>query len=50
MRLAILGRAAAGPVDVDRIAADLGVHRHKVLKAAGGLREGGLLTEFPGAR
>ena len=45
MRLAILGRAAAGPVDVDAIAADLGVHPRKVLKAAGGLREAGRLTE-----
>ena len=45
MRLAILGRAAAEPVDVDVIAADLGVHPRKVLKAAGGLREAGLLTE-----
>ena len=45
MRLAILGRAAAGPVDIDAIAADLGVHPRKVLKAAGGLREAGLLTE-----
>lgn len=45
MRLAILGRAAAGPVDVEAVAVDLGVHPGKVLKAAGGLREAGLLTE-----
>ena len=45
MRLAILGRAAAGPVDIEAIAADLAVHPRKVLKAAGGLREAGLLTD-----
>ncbi len=44
LRLAILGRAAVGPVDVEALAADLGEHPRKVLKEAGGLREAGLLT------
>jgi len=45
IRLAVLGRSAAGSVDIDALAAELGVHRSKVLKAVGGLRETGLLTE-----
>jgi len=45
IRLAVLGRAAAGPVDVDALAAEMGEHPRKVLKAVGGLREAGLLTE-----
>ena len=45
VRLAVLGRAASGPVDVDALAAELGEHPRKVLKAAGGLREAGLLTD-----
>jgi len=44
IRLAVLGRGAAGPVDIDDLAEDLGVHRSRVLKAVGGLREAGLLT------
>jgi len=43
--LAVLGRAAAGPVDVDALAAELGEHPRKVLKEVGGLREAGLMTE-----
>ncbi|MFH2073575.1 MAG: DUF2087 domain-containing protein [Actinomycetota bacterium] len=45
VRLAVLGRAAVGPVSADELAADLGVDVRKILKAAGGLREAGLLTE-----
>jgi len=45
IRLAVLGSAAAGPVDVDVLAAGLGEHPRKVLKAVGALREAGLLTE-----
>ena len=44
IRLAALGRAAGGPIDVDVLAADLGEHPRKVLKAVGMLREAGLLT------
>jgi hypothetical protein len=44
IRLAVLGRAAVGPVDVDGLAGELGVPSRKVLKAVGGLREAGLLT------
>ena len=45
VRLAILGGAAIGPVDVDAIAAELDVARQKVLIQVTRLREAGLLTE-----
>ena len=45
LRLAVLGRAAAGPVDVEALAADLDAPARKVLKAVGSLREAGLLTD-----
>ena len=44
IRLAVLGRSAIGPVDVEALAADLGVASRKVLKAVGSLREAGLLS------
>ena len=44
-RLAILGMAAAGPVDVGTLAAGLGVHLKDVRQGVGRLREAGLLTE-----
>jgi hypothetical protein len=43
-RLAVLGHAATGPVDVDGLAAALGVDRRRILEAVGRLREAGLLT------
>lgn len=45
VRLAVLGHAAAGPVDVPRIAAALGVPERELLEAVGGLRQAGLLTD-----
>lgn len=44
IRLAVLGRAAVEPVDVEALAAALGVPPRKVLKEVGSLREAGLLT------
>ncbi|MCJ7725334.1 MAG: DUF2087 domain-containing protein [Acidimicrobiia bacterium] len=44
IRLAVLGRAAAGPVEIEALAEALGEHPRRVLKAVGGLREAGLLT------
>jgi hypothetical protein len=44
VRLAVLGAAARGPVDVDGVAADLGVPSRRVLKEVGTLIEVGLLT------
>lgn len=44
-RLAILGHAAVGPLDVPALAASLGVSERDVLRTAGGLRQAGLLTE-----
>lgn len=44
-RLAILGHAAVGPLDVAALAASLGVSERDVLRTAGGLRQAGLLTE-----
>lgn len=44
LRLAILGHAATGPVDVDALARALGLPARRVLQAAGRLRESGLLT------
>ena len=44
-RLAILGHAAVGPLDVSALAASLGVSEREVLKTAGGLRRVGLLTD-----
>lgn len=44
VRLAVLGSAARGPVDVDGVAADLGVPSRRVLKEVGTLIEVGLLT------
>ncbi len=45
VRLAILGAAVAGPVDVDALADRLGVDRRDVLRGMGKLREAGLLRE-----
>jgi hypothetical protein len=45
IRLAILGRAAVEPVDVEDLARRLGVGGRKVLREVGRLREAGLLTE-----
>jgi hypothetical protein len=44
VRLAVLGHAAAGPVDTAVLAASLGVAERDVLRAVGRLREAGLLT------
>lgn len=44
VRLAILGRAAVGPVDGDALAAELGEDRRKVRREIGGLIQTGLLT------
>ncbi len=43
LRLAVLGHAAAGPIDPARLAADLGVTERKVREAAGRLQAQGLL-------
>ena len=43
-RLGILGRAAAGPVDGDELAAALGEDRRKVRREIGNLVQSGLLT------
>jgi len=45
VRLGVLGLAVAGPVDLDCAAAQLGVRRDQVVRAAGRLREAGLLDE-----
>lgn len=45
MRLAILGRAAEGTMDVDGVAATLDVDRRRVLGEVGKLRSAGLLDE-----
>lgn len=45
VRLAILGRAAIGPVDGDLLAAELGEDRRKVRRAIGSLLQAGLLTQ-----
>ena len=45
LRLAILGRAAEGTVDVDAISSSLDVDRRKVLGELGKLRSAGLLLE-----
>jgi len=45
VRLAILGAAAAGPVDLDVIAAALGVPVRRVAREAAGLEAAGLLDE-----
>jgi len=44
IRLAILGRAAVGPVDGDALAAGLGEDRRKVRREIGSLVQTGLLT------
>jgi hypothetical protein len=44
IRLAVLGAAARGAVDVEAVAADLGVASRRVLKEMGSLIELGLLT------
>ena len=46
MRLAVLGYAATGPVDLDRLATRLSVKRRTVAKAAGRLRAAGLLDDM----
>ena len=43
VRLAILGAAARGPVDVEAIAADLGIDARKVLRELGSLAAAGLI-------
>lgn len=43
IRLAVLGRAAVGPVDSTALAASLGVARRKVQEAVGSLAAAGLL-------
>lgn len=45
VRLAVLGHAATGPVDVDALAASLGVATRDVLSAVGRLRGIGLLRD-----
>lgn len=45
VRLAVLGRAAQGPVDVEELAAAAGRPPREVLEAAGKLRAAGLLDE-----
>jgi hypothetical protein len=45
LRLAVLGRAAVGPVDASALAEELGERPRKVLKAVGSLREAGLLSD-----
>ena len=44
-RLAVLGRAAIGPVDLEELGAALGVPQREVLAAAGRLRAAGLVDE-----
>ena len=44
VRLAILGRAAVGPVDGDALAAELGEDRRKLRREIGSLVQAGLLT------
>ncbi len=45
IRLAVLGTSASGPVDLAGLAEDLGVPKERVVKAAGRLREAGLLDD-----
>lgn len=45
IRLAVLGRAAEGQLDVGKLAWQLGVRERKVLQAVGRLREAGLLDD-----
>ena len=45
IRLAVLGRAAEGPVDMEDLAASLGVPEKKVQEAVGTLRGVGLLDQ-----
>ena len=45
VRLAILGSAACGPVDADRLSADVGKPKVKVLKEIERLRSDGLLNQ-----
>ncbi len=45
IRLAVLGRAAVGPVDPAVLAGELDVPARKILEAAGRLRESGLLDD-----
>lgn len=44
VRLAILGRAATGPVEADELAAALGEDRRRLRREIGGLVQAGLLT------
>ena len=44
-RLAVLGHAAIGPVDVSLLARMLDVPRRRILQAVGRLRDAGLLTD-----
>ena len=43
VRLAVLGHAAAGPLDTDRLAGELGLPRRRVLRVAAQLRAAGIL-------
>ncbi len=45
LRLAVLGHAATGKLDVETLASALGIAERDVLGAVGRLREAGLLTE-----
>lgn len=45
MRLAVLGAAAVGPLDLDRLSADLDRPRQKIMKDIEKLRSLGLLTD-----
>ena len=45
IRLAVLGSSVTGPVVVEDLAEELGVHHKTVLQAVGRLREAGLLNE-----
>lgn len=45
VRLAVLGHAATGRVDVQQLAEDLGIPDRKVLDALGRLREAGLVDD-----
>ncbi|MDX1690221.1 MAG: DUF2087 domain-containing protein [Acidimicrobiia bacterium] len=45
VRLAVLGAAAAGPVDPAALAGEIGAHERRVRKELGSLVEAGLLTD-----
>jgi hypothetical protein len=45
LRLAILGRSAEGPVDIDDVVSTMGARRRDVVEAVGRLRAAGLLSD-----